>query len=128
MSALPQPSIIRRRFPGVARSRSNGTRSANGEPTLVPPSASLCDGAGPPRPAASVRRVATIGTPPGLGLRPTLLTASPHLHPQQLRERRGAAPVAALGSGYAPRPVPPSQARAEGDRRAAHTIGLSRAA
>ena len=28
----------------------------------------------------AVRRVAIIGTPPGLGLRPTLIASSPHFH------------------------------------------------
>ena len=36
----------------------------------------------------AVRRVAVIGTPPGLGLRPTLIASSPHFHAEPARTPR----------------------------------------
>jgi hypothetical protein len=35
----------------------------------------------------AVRRVAIIGTPPGLGLSPTLIASSPHFHAPPVRRR-----------------------------------------
>jgi len=56
--------------------------------------------------STAVRRVAIIGTPPGLGLRPTLIASSPHIHaeprqkpalqPHRRDYRRSAATVSTL--------------------------------
>jgi hypothetical protein len=69
----------------------------------------MFDAAGTPPSDQPVRRMAVIGTPPGLGLRPTVLAASPRLLtkvPTGSAERR--APAQPEGLPRANRPTGPS--------------------